>query len=99
MRGTIGGDRINYPGPTTARTAAMPLVKLLLQSVVSDNSRFLTLDVKDFYLNTPLNRPEFLRISSKFLPQHIVAQNGLQRYLHNGSILFDNSYMSFPTRR
>ena len=37
VRGTIGGDRINYPGPTTARTAAMPLVKLLLQSVISDN--------------------------------------------------------------
>ena len=39
IRGTIGGDRINYPGPTTARTAAMPLVKLLLQSVISDNSK------------------------------------------------------------
>ena len=89
VRGTIGGDRINYPGPTTARTAAMPLVKLLLQSVVSDNSRFLTLDIKDFYLNTPLDRPEYLRISSKFLPQHIVVKNNLQQYLHNGSILFE----------
>ena len=33
IRGTIGGDRINYPGPTTARTAAMPLVKMLIHSV------------------------------------------------------------------
>ena len=45
VRGTIGGDRISYPGPTSARTAAMPLVKLLIQSVVSDNKRFLTLDM------------------------------------------------------
>ena len=89
VRGTIGGDRIDYPGPTTARTAAMPLVKLLLQSVVSDDKRFLTLDIKDFYLNTPLDRPEYLRISSKFLPQHIIDKNSLQQYLHNGSILFE----------
>ena len=89
VRGTVRGDRINYPGPTTARTAAMPLVKLLLQSIVSDYSRFLTLDIKGFYLNTPLDRPEFLRISSKFLPHYIVAQNSLQQYLHNGSILFE----------
>ena len=88
VRGTIGGDRINYPGPTTARTAAMPLIKLLLQSVVSDNKRFLTLDIKDFYLNTPLDRPEYLRITSKFLPQNIIVKNNLQPYLSNGSILF-----------
>lgn len=89
VRGTIGRDRIKYPGPTTARTAAMPLVKLLLQSVVSDDKCFLTLDIKDFYLNTPLDRPECLRISSKFLPQHIIDENRLKQYLHNGSILFE----------
>lgn len=88
VRGTIGGDRINYPGPTTARTAAMPLIKLLLQSVVSDNKRFLTLDIKDFYLNTPLDRPEYLKITSKFLSQNIIVKNNLQPYLSNGSILF-----------
>lgn len=89
VRGTIGGDRINYPGPTTARTAAMPLVKLLLQSVISDNKRFLTLDIKDFYLNTPLDRPEYLRVSSKIFSQHIVVKNDLQQYLYKGSILFE----------
>ena len=38
VRGTIGGDKILYPGPTTARTAAMPLVKLLIQSVGLDST-------------------------------------------------------------
>ena len=62
IRGTIGGDRVNYPRPTTARTAAMPLVKMLIHSVISDNAHWLTIDIKDFYLNTPLPRPEYLRI-------------------------------------
>ena len=59
IRGTIGGDRINYPGQTTALTAAMPIVKLLLQSAISENMHVLTMDAKDFYLNTPLTRPEY----------------------------------------
>ena len=88
IRGTIGGDRINYPGPTTARTAAMPLVKLLLQSVISDNSKWLTIDIKDYYLNTPLPRPEYLRISTKFLPPETILKYDLHQYVQNKSVLF-----------
>jgi hypothetical protein len=55
---------------------------------VSDNKRFLTLDIKDFYLNTPLERPEYLRITTKFLPDDILAKNNLKAYLSDGSILF-----------
>jgi hypothetical protein len=43
IRGTAGGDRINYDGPTKANTAALSTVKLLLQSIVSDNANFMTL--------------------------------------------------------
>ena len=89
IRGTIGGDKINSPGPTTARTAAMPLVKLLLHSVISENSKWLTIDIKDYYLNTPLPRPEYLRISTKFLPSDIVIKYDLNKYVHNKSVLFE----------
>ena len=89
IRGTIGGDRVNYPGPTTARTAAMPLVKILLHSVISDDAHWLTIDIKDFYLNTPLPRPEYLRIPSKFLTPTIITNHSLHPYLHNNSILFE----------
>ena len=89
IRGTIGGDRVNYPGPTTARTAAMLLVKILIHSVVSDKAQWLTIDIKDFYLNTPLPRPEYLRIPSKFLTSTIITDYKLSPYLHNNAILFE----------
>ena len=57
IRGTIGGDRINYPGETTALTAAMSVVKLLLQAAMSENVKVLTINAQDYYLNTPLTRP------------------------------------------
>ena len=89
IRGTIGGDRVNYPGPTTARTAAMPLVKILLHSVISDNSHWLTIDIKDYYLNTPLPRPEYLRIALKFIPPTTLRKYNLQSYVRNNAVLFE----------
>ena len=50
---TVGGDRINYPGNVTTRGADMTTIKLLLNSVVSTpDARFITTDIKNFYLNT-----------------------------------------------
>ena len=89
IRGTAGGDRINYDGPTKANTAALSTVKILLQSVVSDNADWMTLDIKDFYLMTPLPRPEYIRIPLKFLSPKILTQHNLQQFLHNNSILFE----------
>ena len=89
IRGTIGGDRVHYPGPTTARAAAMPLVKIFIHSVTSDNAQWLTIDIKDFYLNTPLPRPEYLRIQSKFLPPAIVIKYNMTPCIQKYSILFE----------
>ena len=88
IRGTIGGDRINYPGATTALTAAMPVVKLLLQAAVSEDAHIMTMDAKDYYLNTPLLRPEYLRIPIKFISQQVIDKHNLGVYVRNDSILF-----------
>lgn len=71
-----------------ARTAAMPLVKMLVQSVISDNSKWLTIDIKDYYLNTPLPRPEYLRMSTKFITPEIIIKYNLKDYIDNTSVLF-----------
>ena len=88
IRGTIGGDRINYPGETSALTAAMPVVKLLLQSAISENMNVMTMDARDYYLNTPLQRPEYLRIPLKFISTGVIEKHKLSPYIHNDSILF-----------
>ena len=88
IRGTIGGDRINYPGETTALTAAMPVVKLLLQAAMSENVQVLTMDAKDYYLNTPLTRPEFLRIPLKFIAPCVIDKHHLRPLISGNSVLF-----------
>jgi len=60
---TVGGDCINYPGEVTTPTAIMIVAKLLFNSVVTTKAaKFMTLDMSNFYLMTPLKRPEFIRM-------------------------------------
>ncbi len=52
---TTGGDRINYPDNCGTLTADMLLFKILLNSIVSTKrAKCLMIDIKDFYLNTPM---------------------------------------------
>ena len=86
---TAGGDKIHYDGPTKANTAAMSTVKILLQSVISDDADFMTLDIKDFYLMTPLPRPEYIRVPLKFISPKILDKHNLRQFIYNNSILLE----------
>ena len=60
---TAGGDRINYPEDVGTPTADMMLVKILFNSIISTkNARCVMADIKDYYLNTPMKRYEYMRI-------------------------------------
>ena len=85
VRGTIGGDKVDYPGLVAANTADMKTIKLLLNSVISTNgAKFMTLDIKDFYLGTVLPRKEYMRISEKQMSQKFIDKHNLQNKLENG---------------
>jgi hypothetical protein len=49
---------------TSTKTADLPAIKTLFNSVISTpDGRFMTIDLKDFFLDTPLdNRFEYIRI-------------------------------------
>jgi hypothetical protein len=54
----------------------MTSAKCLWNSVVStDNGRFMAIDIKNYYLGTPLDRPELVHIS--MIPQEIVDKYDL----------------------
>ena len=81
VRGTAGGDRITYPGEVSAQVADLDAVKILLNSVVSDNAQWLTADIKDYYLGTPLSRYEYIRIHQRHLPPAAITELALEPYL------------------
>ena len=75
----VGGDRTNYTGEVATPTAEMLVAKLLFNSVISTKgARFMTADISNFYLNTPLERPEYIRLKLDDIPDEIIDQYKLR---------------------
>ena len=86
---TAGGDRINYPGDCGTPTADMITVKLLFNSIVStDGAKFMSLDIKNFYLNTPMQRYEYLRMKLADFPEDVIAHYKLHEKVEPDGCLY-----------
>ena len=78
-RCTVDGSRTNFVGDVSTPTANLLTVKLLFNSIISTpGARFLGLDLKDFYLNTPMDRPEYVRMKLSLFPDDVVAHYNLR---------------------
>jgi len=76
---TVGGDKVHYPGDVGTPTADLTLVKMHVNSVISTpGARYMTLDVKNFYLNTPMVRYEYVRIKIDDIPEEIIVEYNLR---------------------
>ena len=63
MRITVAGSQKFYPGDVGTPTGSLYLVKLIINSVLSRrNARFFSFDIKNFYLQTPMERSKYVRI-------------------------------------
>jgi hypothetical protein len=91
VRGTAGGNLLTVPYDVSARTASLDTVKLLIHSVISGNYSWMTIDIADFYLGTPLpaSRYEYLRIHVDKIPTSIMDQYNLTPLLYNRHVYFE----------
>jgi hypothetical protein len=77
---TVGRNLIDYPGDVSVATAKMETIKLLFNGVVSTpGAKFCLADVTNFYLNTPTEQHEFVRIPFNLIPDEIVAEYDLHK--------------------
>jgi hypothetical protein len=69
----MGGNLLHYPGGCGTPTIKIITVKLHLNSVISSkNAQYCAIDLKDFYLNTPMDQPEYMRTKINDLPPNFV---------------------------
>jgi len=48
--------------------------KIILNSTISDanqEARFMSADIKDHFLATPMNKPEYMKVKYKYIPEDI----------------------------
>jgi hypothetical protein len=78
IRLTAGCNLITYPGKFSTWTADLTISKLMWNSVLSmDDAKYMCLDIKIFYLSTPLDRFKYIKMPLALLPQWTIHQYDL----------------------
>ena len=71
---TFGGDQLDFPGDPSSPATSILTTKIHLNSVISDakkGARYFTLDVKNFFLGSPMNYKQYARVHASLIPQEI----------------------------
>ena len=72
----VGGDQLDIYGPLITPTADLTTVKVHVKSIISTlGARYMTGDIKNFYLGTPLKIYEYAKIYRKNIPQEYIDAN------------------------
>ncbi len=74
----VGGTRVHYPGDAGTPIAGLLTVKLLINSTISThNAKYMSMDIKDFYLNTPMAQYEYMQLRIADMPDDVIKQYNL----------------------
>ena len=90
VRITAGGNLINYPYELTTRTTDLTTSKIMWNSVISTPGvRYACADVKNFYLCTPLDRYEYMRIPVSVVPPEFMDLYNVHDKVKGGYIYME----------
>ena len=91
IRFTVGGNLVIYKGDTYTPTSDMTTAKTLFNSVISTpNAKFMGIDLANFYLITPFERPEdyeYMWIPLWVFPKDIREEYGIDKLAVDGRVL------------
>ena len=87
---TAGGNLItDYPGPTSTETAGLKTVKIHWNSVLSTpGAKWMGMDISSMYLNTPLDRFEYMHMHQRDVAQEIIDGYKLQNKIGSDGYIY-----------
>ena len=91
VRIVVGGDRLSYNDDAGSPAASLIETKLIINSTISDNrrgARFFTADIKDYFLATPMSRPEYMKVHIKHFPKDIVEKYNLNNKVSKDGYIY-----------
>jgi hypothetical protein len=87
---TMDGNLIQYPGDVSTRSADLTTSKCLCNSTIyTEGAKYMCLDVKNFYLGTPMDSFEYMRIPIKLIPQEIITEYNLLSLVSDGHVYIE----------
>jgi hypothetical protein len=85
VRLTVGGDRLDYSGDVATSTADIKTFKILINSTLStEAAAMMMMNIKNYYLGTPLPRLEYMKMLLSRFPEEIIQQYNLNALAVNG---------------
>ena len=84
-----GNDKLTYDNDASSPATNILGTKLLLNSIISDakhNARFLSADLKDCFLASPMEQPEYMKMHTKYIPDDIMQQYNLNELVYKGYV-------------
>ena len=92
VRMTVGGDKLDYPHDTASPTAELLDTKLIVNSTISDHqrygSKFCSIDIKDFFLQTLMKTPEYIRIHKRYFSAAFIAHYNLTHLIDKDGYVY-----------
>jgi hypothetical protein len=67
------GDRVHYQSNACTPTANLLTAKLLINSTISTpNAKYMTMAIKDFYLNSPIAHYKYMQLQISNMPDDVI---------------------------
>jgi hypothetical protein len=87
---TVGGDRLDYSGDVTTSTADITTFKILINSTLStEDAAMMMMDIKHYYIGTPLPRFEYLKMLLSRFPEEIIQKYNLNALAVDGWVYIE----------
>ena len=81
IRITVGGDQIHYAGETFTPNADITTSKVLFNSIISTpGAKFMTIDIKDFYLSTDMPEFEYMWLPRWIFPPEFITNYNIEHH-------------------
>jgi hypothetical protein len=87
---TVGGDRLDYSCDFTTSTADITTFKILINSTISTEvAAMMMMDIKNYYIGTPLPRFEYMKMLLSHFPKEIVQKYKLNALAFDGWVYIE----------
>ena len=87
----VGGDKLEYEYDASSPAASLLETKLMINSTISDakdGARFMTCDLKDFFLCSDMDEPEYMRIHYRHITDDIKTKYNLQELVEDDGYVY-----------
>jgi hypothetical protein len=90
VRLTVGGNRLDYSGHVTTSTAYITTFKILINITLStEEAAMMIMDIKNYYLGTPLPRFEYMKMLLSRFPEEIIQKHNLNALAVDGWVYIE----------